>query len=452
MVDHHEVGRFRLGPRAMDVAVLLGAMNADAVERVARDSVPQHLFFAVQAQLGTIAAFGRVQPHEDLELEHQLIRVVARLDQVAAPPAKRDVVRASLEQDRLEVPWEPLAQAGQVLAHQLLLQRVRVGRNHDAFVVPDGACDRGHQVGEALACPGAGFDHQCSAARLDLSDREQHLHLRLAMLVAGQEAGQRTFGSKEGGDRSRILGRRRSGAAPAGSFHAHRGQRFGVRAGRGQRVGEEARHRPLVWRHQRQHRLLQAFVEPPRLLAKAEQELPRCIRVVQGAVRPGLVETHLGRQEGQAVAGRRGQQDAGDVQCVEDLLRGVPQPGRIEEVDVQPGAMPNRLAAADELGQPAQGRLGAGRAAQLLLPDARQAQDRVGHGPPGIDQLLESRGDLARREGDGADFDDSVSGRVETGGLEVKGDVLRQGFSDITNHRIPAPPWRPGSSRPRPCL
>ena len=150
-------------------------------------------------------------------------------------------------------------------------------------------------------------------------------------------------------------------------------------------------------------------------------------------MRPRLVEPHLRRQQGEAVASRPREQDAREIEGVQDLLRFVPQPRRVEKLDVEPGAMADWLPSADELGQPAQGGLRAGRSPQLLLLDPGEAQHGVRHRAAGIDQLFQGGGDLVGGEGDGPDFDDSVSSRVETGRLEVQGSVFRQLFSDSTN-------------------
>jgi len=89
----------------------------------------------------------------------------------------------------------------------------------------------------------------------------------------------------------------------------------------------------------------------------------------------------------------------------------------------------DRLAAAKKLRELPQGRSGARRPAKLLLPDTGEAQDRFWNGPPGIDEALEGRADAIGREGDGADLDHSVPGRVETGRLEVESCVFRQSRS-----------------------
>ena len=299
-------------------------MDPDTVERVARDTSPQDLFPAVEAELGAIAALRRVQPDQDLELEHQLLRIPARLGKEAAPATQRHVVGAPLQQVRFEVPREPLAQGRQVFAHELLLERVGVGRDQYTLAVANRAGDRGHQVGKALACARTRLHHEGPAPRLDLRHGDQHLHLRLAVLVAGQHVGERPVRSKQGGDGVGVVGRRFPGPSAAGRLDTHRGLGLRAKVGRAQSVGEKARHGPRIGRDQGKHRLFQSLVQGPSFVAQAQQELTRCVGVVEGSVRPGLAEPHLGREQGQAVASSGGQQDPSDVQGVEDLLVGAP--------------------------------------------------------------------------------------------------------------------------------
>ena len=117
-------------------------------------------------------------------------------------------------------------------------------------------------------------------------------------------------------------------------------------------------------------------------------------------------------------AGRR-EEDAGEVERVEDLVCGIPQSGRLQELDVQAGAMADGLPSAQEIGERLQRLIGVRRTPQVLLLDPGQAEDSVRDRTSGIDQPLEGRGHLVGGEGNSADFDDPVAGRVETGGLEV---------------------------------
>jgi hypothetical protein len=87
--------------------------------------------------------------------------------------------------------------------------------------------------------------------------------------------------------------------------------------------------------------------------------------------------------------------------------------------------MADRLAAAQEFTELRECSHLRGGPAQLFGLDARKPKHRLWHGSPRIDQALHGRGDALGREGDRADLDNSVAGRVETGRLEVKGCVFR---------------------------
>jgi hypothetical protein len=52
-------------------------------------------------------------------------------------------------------------------------------------------------------------------------------------------------------------------------------------------------------------------------------------------MRAGLLEAELDDEGGKAVTGRRGKQDAGEIEGVDDLGTGWPDPGRGEKVDVE---------------------------------------------------------------------------------------------------------------------
>ena len=197
-----------------------------------------------------------MQPDQDLELEHELFRVPARLGQEAPPAPQGHVIRPTLEEDRLEVPGQPLAKPREVLGHQLLLQRVGVGRDDDPLAVSHRARDGWDQVREAFAGAGSCLDHERPAAGLDLGDGEQHLHLRLAVLVTGQQVRERAFRPEQAGDHCRVV-RRGFGPPAPRRLQAHGGFRHGTWVRRGQRVREEVGNRPLVRRDQGQHRLFQ---------------------------------------------------------------------------------------------------------------------------------------------------------------------------------------------------
>ena len=142
-----------------------------------------------------------------------------------------------------------------------------------------------------------------------------------------------------------------------------------------------------------------------------------------------MVEPHLGRQQRKAVACRGWQEDSRHVKRVEDLRGRVPQSGGGQEVDVEASPVADGLAAPEEVGQLPQGGLGAGRPAELLGLDSGQLEDRFGHGAAGIHEALQRGRDPIVGESHRADLDHSVSGRVETCGLEVEGCVFRHRYS-----------------------
>ena len=129
---------------------------------------------------------GPLEPDQDLELEAQLLLVVAGLGQVAPPAAEGEVVGTALEQAGPEVPGQPVLERGQVFGQQLLLERVGVGGNDDALAAVHRPRQRRHKVSQALAGAGAGLDREHPAAPEDLRDRQQHLVLRLPKLVTGE--------------------------------------------------------------------------------------------------------------------------------------------------------------------------------------------------------------------------------------------------------------------------
>jgi hypothetical protein len=96
-----------------------------------------------------------------------------------------------------------------------------------------------------------------------------------------------------------------------------------------------------------------------------------------------------------------------------------------EEVHVESRSMTDRLATAQKTSQFGKRGLRRRGATKVLGVDACETKDRLGYGPPRVDQPLHRRGYPIGRESDGSDLDHSVAGRVETRGLEVKGYVFR---------------------------
>ena len=100
------------------------------------------------------------------------------------------VVGAALHVGGGERHAERIAQRGNVLEEDLLLEVLRAGRDQHALAAEDG----GHEIGERLAGAGAGFGEQDAAVVERAGDRVGHLDLAGARLEAGQRAGQRAAG------------------------------------------------------------------------------------------------------------------------------------------------------------------------------------------------------------------------------------------------------------------
>jgi hypothetical protein len=144
-------------------------------------------------------------------------------------------------------------------------------------------------------------------------------------------------------------------------------------------------------------------------------------------VRPRLLEAQVSRQQGQAVAGRLGQQDAGDVEGVDQLAARLPEPGGGQEVDVQRGAVADRLAPLQETRQRLEGGARRRRVAQVVAADAGQPRHRVRQLAPGVGEELQLVVDHPVVEGHRSDLDDAIALGVEPGRLEVEGGVLHRG-------------------------
>jgi hypothetical protein len=201
---------------------------------------------------------------------------------------------------------------------------------------------------------------------------------------------------------------------------------------RNRRVREEPCDRPFVGRDQSEHGFLQGLVERRRLITQPKQQLARRIRVVQSAMGSRLIEAQLHRQERKTVAGGGRQKDASHIKGVEDLGRAIPEASRGQEVHVEPGPVPYRLAAVKEVGQLAQGGLCGRCPAKLLWPDPSQAEDHLRDGAAGIDQALERHGHAIGGESHRTHLDHSVSSWVQAGGLEVEGCVFGHRYADFT--------------------
>ena len=103
----------------------------------------------------------------------------------AMKPGEAEIVPPALEQGErrgVAVGGERLAQEGQVLADELLLEIDRVGAHHGALAIGAGPRQRRHEVRERLPDPGARLEQEHAAVVVGV--RHVRGHVALAGAVA----------------------------------------------------------------------------------------------------------------------------------------------------------------------------------------------------------------------------------------------------------------------------
>ena len=144
-------------------------------------------------ELGAVARLGLVEPRLHRLPRRAVVpaREQERLEALQLPPA--EVVRAALEDARVDRPADRGRRDRHVLAEQLLLQRLRRGRDDDAL----SRLERRDQVGEALADAGPGLGDEMLADGEGVFDRGGERRLLGARLVLGQRALERAAGAED---------------------------------------------------------------------------------------------------------------------------------------------------------------------------------------------------------------------------------------------------------------
>jgi hypothetical protein len=194
VVHHHHIGRQRLAPRQVDVALLvLRALRAQAVVAGGGDQRDQRRAFVQVGQLGQIAAARAARPLLDAGQAQQR-GAVAQVHVPARPleAVQADITGAALEQGRAQRQLQRAQQLGQVAAEELVLQGLGGGGQQHPFAAEQGR----HQVGEGLAHARAGFDDQHAAGFDGFADGRGHVDLALARRVGGAAVRQHTIGGK----------------------------------------------------------------------------------------------------------------------------------------------------------------------------------------------------------------------------------------------------------------
>ena len=169
--------------------------HSEPMQRSVRASSLGHRWLALRqfGQLGAIAGLGRLLPvADDVELvdllqpvQHRLVGQVVKLlaaEIIAAPFHVADAQLAQM-----------LLQERNVFEEELLLQRLRAGRDDDALAR---ANDR-QQIGQRLSGAGAGFDDQVPPFLQCLLDGFGHLQLAAAKFVRRMRARQQSSRAEE---------------------------------------------------------------------------------------------------------------------------------------------------------------------------------------------------------------------------------------------------------------
>ncbi len=344
---------------------------------------------------------------------------------------------------------EEALHGGQVLEEQLILQVDGVRGDHDAGVVLHGELQRGQQIGQRLAGAGAGFDHQVATRVERAADGGEHLDLLRPVLEArqdglggaaggqhGAEGGEVERGGGDVGGLQRLGERGRADQAEVelGLREARRGELARERTldGDGPVEGgadevvldvlEEVAQRPVgrgggagdLGQH-----LDGELFEPAH---EGIEDVHRHLGVGDGAVLGGHGHGERGGDARQAVDGDLGQQQGRKLKGV---VGAIAQGNALalEQGQVDLDRMADDRVVADEAGERGGGDLQGRGPAHVVPGNPGERGDLVGDRLGGPDEALPLVEDLAVAELHGADLDNLVGLRPQTGGLGVECDI-----------------------------
>jgi hypothetical protein len=196
VVDEHQL-RLIGEPAGLGDEAALEVRAARADPRVGRGGGvgPQRRGLGEPLDLGAIAGLGVRGPVDqrvdrDVAVARRRERV-ARAELGELAPAR--IVGHALEHDGGERPGEDRAQQRDVVARDLVLQRAGAGRHDDALA----GQQRGDEVRQGLAGPGAGLDDQGAFVVERAGDRGRHRALLGAILVVGDRLGEAAAGGQQ---------------------------------------------------------------------------------------------------------------------------------------------------------------------------------------------------------------------------------------------------------------
>jgi hypothetical protein len=187
VVADHELGLARASPRGLGEAGAVERAAAPGAAVGADGELRPERIRRLDRQLGPVAGLRPGEP--GLERLERLL--VARVAEEHRPEALQllaaDVVLASLQDRHAYLAPERARRGGHLLRQELLLERLRRGRDDDALT----RLERRDQVREALPRPGAGLREEVLARRERMLDRDGERGLLGPRLVGGERGGER---------------------------------------------------------------------------------------------------------------------------------------------------------------------------------------------------------------------------------------------------------------------
>ena len=185
MVGDHHLAAARLSPRLVIEALLVElAVDLEGLVGLRKNLLPD-LPGRLPGEIREAAIPGGIGPLDEIAKQLLVLRILrnqVELLRSLLDPALAGVVGAPLDERELEIDRQDSREKGKILRHQLFLQVDGAGGDDHPLSVLDRPENARHQVGEALANPGAGLrgDHPVLVQRAGHLD--SHLYLALTAL------------------------------------------------------------------------------------------------------------------------------------------------------------------------------------------------------------------------------------------------------------------------------
>ncbi len=158
-----------------------GAVLAEAEVRLAADLGPERVA-RLDVELAPEAGAGHGGPGEQPVQRFPLVLLIEVAHAELVEAAEAEVVLAAHAERVAEIAEHRLEER-QVLLHELLLQRLGIGRDHGAAALVARPLDQGHEVGQAFADAGACLDNEVRLRGKRRLHRFGHLQLLRPVFV-----------------------------------------------------------------------------------------------------------------------------------------------------------------------------------------------------------------------------------------------------------------------------